>query len=103
VDEIFPKDLRSSGQGLFNLLILGLGNVVASFLFPALASYLSQSPGGGGVAAAAIDYRALFLVPTGMALVAVLLLAALFRPPHPRPVAARERPSVPEGGVHAAP
>lgn len=79
VDAVFPKDVRSSAQGLFNLLILGVGNVVASFLFPALVSRLST----GGV----VDYTSLFMVPTGMALVAVLLLAVFFRPPSRGPVA----------------
>ena len=73
VDAVFPKDVRSSAQGLFNLLILGVGNVVASFLFPELISRLSA----GGT----VDYTTLFLVPTGMALAAVCLLAVFFRPP----------------------
>ena len=72
VDAAFPKDVRSSAQGLFNFLILGVGNVVASFLFPALIGRL-RDPASGGV-----DYQSLFLVPTGMALAAVLLLALLF-------------------------
>ena len=79
VDAVFPKDVRSSAQGLFNLLILGIGNVAASFLFPALISKLSA----GG----AVDYTRLFMVPTGMALVAVLLLALFFRPPSRGPAA----------------
>lgn len=79
VDAVFPKDVRSSAQGLFNLLILGVGNVVASFLFPELVSKLSA----GG----AVDYTTLFLVPTGMALAAVCLLAVFFRPPSHGPVA----------------
>ena len=74
VDAAFPKDVRSSAQGLFNLLILGVGNVVASFLFPSLMGRLRTADG-------AVDYQNLFLVPTGMALVAVLLLALFFRPP----------------------
>ncbi|HEX7943912.1 MAG TPA: MFS transporter [Phenylobacterium sp.] len=74
VDAVFPEDVRSSAQGLFNLLILGIGNVVASFLFPTL---IGKWTGPGGV----VDYQTLFLVPTGMALVAMLLLALLFRPP----------------------
>ena len=72
VDAAFPKDVRSSAQGLFNLLILGVGNVVASFLFPTLIARFST----GGV----VDYQSLFLVSTGMALAAVLLLALFFRP-----------------------
>ena len=75
VDAVFPKDVRASAQGLFNLLILGIGSVVASFLFPALIARLTDAAG-------VVDYRSLFLVPVGMALVAVLLLALFFRPPH---------------------
>ncbi len=75
VDAAFPKDVRSSAQGLFNLLILGVGNVVASFLFPTLMGRLKDPATG------AVDYQSLFLVPTGMALAAVLLLALFFRPP----------------------
>ena len=74
VDAAFPKDVRSSAQGLFNLLILGVGNVAASFLFPALMAQWTDPATGG------VDYRTLFLVPAGMAVVAVLLLALFFRP-----------------------
>jgi MFS family permease len=78
VDAAFPKDLRSSAQGLFNLLILGIGSVAASFLFPSLMGRLKDASG-------AVDYQSLFLVPTGMALVAVILLALFFRPPERAP------------------
>ncbi len=74
VDAAFPKDVRSSAQGLFNLLILGIGNVAASFLFPALMAQWTDPATG------AVDYRTLFMVPAGMAVVAVLLLAFFFRP-----------------------
>jgi MFS family permease len=80
VDATFPKDVRASAQGLFNLLILGVGNVVASFLFPALMARWTDATG-------AVDYRTLFMVPTGMALVAVALLGLFFRPPERAPAA----------------
>jgi len=80
VDAAFPHDVRASAQGLFNLLILGVGNVAASFLFPALMAKWTDAAG-------VVDYRTLFMVPTGMAAVAVLLLAAFFRPPQRGPVA----------------
>ncbi|WP_394760652.1 MFS transporter [Phenylobacterium sp.] len=80
VDAVFPKDVRSSAQGLFNLLILGIGNVGASFLFPSLIAHWTDAAGK-------VDYRSLFMVPTGMAALAVLLLAAFFRPPERGPVA----------------
>ncbi|MFC5455510.1 nucleoside permease [Prosthecobacter fluviatilis] len=73
VDAVFPKDIRSSAQGLFNLLILGIGMVVASKIFPQLvASYTHDG---------LVDYHKLFLVPTGMALAGIVLLALFFRPP----------------------
>ncbi len=73
VDAVFPKDIRSRAQGLFNLLILGIGMVVARKIFPQLvASYTHD-----GV----VDYHKLFLVPTGMALAGIVLLALFFRPP----------------------
>lgn len=80
VDAAFPKDVRSSAQGLFNLLILGVGNVAASFLFPALMAQWTDATG-------AVDYRTLFMVPAGMAIVAVLLLALFFRPAERAPAA----------------
>ncbi len=74
VDAAFPKDVRSSAQGLFNLLILGIGVVSANYLFaPMMAQWTDPVTN-------IIDYRTLFMVPAGMALVAVLLLAVFFRP-----------------------
>lgn len=73
VDEAFPKDVRSSAQGLFNLLILGVGNMVASFAFPALVARLT---GPDGV----VDYTTVFLVPSALAAIGALLLLVAFRP-----------------------
>ena len=36
VDEFFPKDARASAQGLFNLMILGFGPLVANTVGPKL-------------------------------------------------------------------
>jgi nucleoside transporter len=73
VDEAFPKDVRSSAQGLFNLLILGVGNMVASFMFPAIVARLT---GPDGV----VDYTTVFLVPAGLAGLGAMLLLIAFRP-----------------------
>ena len=83
VDETFPKDVRTSAQGLFNLLILGIGMVVASFLFPTLAASMSSVDAAGK---SVVDYSHLFLVPAGLALFGVMLLAFFFRPPTRGPV-----------------
>ena len=74
VDYAFPKDVRASAQGLFNLLILGVGVVAANNLFAPIMADLTDPATG------IIDYRTLFMIPTGMALVAVILLAVFFRP-----------------------
>ena len=73
IDVAFPRDVRTSAQGLFNLLVLGLGDLAAKWLFIPLQDHYTVN----GVT----DYRHLFLVPSGMALVAVILLAAAFNPP----------------------
>jgi nucleoside transporter len=73
IDEFFPKDARSSAQGLFNFLILGAGPFVANFVWVELGNSLTVD----GV----VDFHTLFLVPSGVALVAALFLFAAFKPP----------------------
>jgi nucleoside transporter len=77
VDAVFPKDIRTSAQGLFNLLVLGAGLVIANFWFGSLKAKWTTL----GV----VDYHKLFLVPTGLALAAMALLLFFFRPPSARP------------------
>jgi nucleoside transporter len=74
VDEHFPKDIRSSAQGLFNLMILGLGALVANSVCPKLIQQVYTTNG-------VTDFRGLFLVPLSAAVVAAVALALLFRPP----------------------
>lgn len=74
IDVFFPKDVRTSAQGLFNLLILGLGDLAAKWLFLPLTDHYTGADGK-------VDYQALFLWPTGMALGAAVLLALMFHPP----------------------
>jgi Nucleoside H+ symporter len=88
VDDAFPNDVRSSAQGLFNLLVLGIGNVAAAFLFPTLMGHwtiMGTSP--DGVAGPQVDYTTLFLVPAGMAALAIALMGLFFKPPQRAPAA----------------
>lgn len=75
VDEVFPADARASAQGLFNLLIFGLGPIVARFIWPALKEHYktSETP--------TFDYQSIFLYPTGLAVIAAALLLLFFHPP----------------------
>ncbi len=81
VDAVFPKDIRSSAQGLFNLLILGVGMVVASFVFPQLLEHFTTHTVVEGVKVDTVDYQSLFLVPTALAVAGILILAIFFKPP----------------------
>ena len=78
VDAVFPKDIRTSAQGLFNLLVLGAGLVIANFWFGSLKAQWTDTHG-------VVDYHKLFLVPTGLAVAAMLLLLLFFKPPTVRP------------------
>ena len=74
IDAVFPKDICTSAQGLFNFLILGIGDLAAKWIFiPLSGKYLTGNGFEG--------YRELFLVPVAMSFVAAVLLALFFRPP----------------------
>jgi len=75
VDDHFPKDVRSSAQGLFNLMILGIGALIANFACPPMISALTSAEG--------TDFRTLFLVPCGIAVLAAVFLGLFFWPPRP--------------------
>lgn len=77
VDEFFPKDARTSAQGLFNFLILGLGPITSRYLWQALQVEFTSGEG----AAAVVDYQRLLLIPSGTAIVAAVLLLLFFHPP----------------------
>lgn len=74
VDEVFPKDARTSAQGLFNFLILGLGPIAARYIWPALEKKYTTNEG-------VVEYSKLLLYPSGAALVAAVLLLLFFHPP----------------------
>ncbi|MGV3719387.1 MAG: MFS transporter [Actinomycetota bacterium] len=79
IDAVFPKDIRTSAQGLFNLLILGIGDLAAKWLFVPLQAHYTVD----GVT----NYQALFLVPTGMAVAGAVIMALFFHPPKEAPEA----------------
>ena len=73
-DEFFPKDARASAQGLFNMMVLGIGSMAANSLCPYLLQKTFTHQG-------VTDFRGLFLVPLGASLLATIALALLFHPP----------------------
>jgi nucleoside transporter len=87
VDEFFPKDARASAQGLFNLMILGFGPLVANSVGPVL---IEQTFNHGGI----VDYRTMFLVACALSLTGVAALALFFRPPTRTTAAAHSKAHV---------
>jgi MFS family permease len=74
VDAYFPKDVRASAQGLFNVMILGIGALVANSVCPVLIQHTFAHDG-------LVDFKNLFLVPCFAGILAMLLLALAFHPP----------------------
>lgn len=74
VDEFFPKDIRSSAQGLFNVMILGVGALVANSVCPYLIQEVFTKN-------KVTDFQSLFLVPCAASVLAAILLAVMFNPP----------------------
>ena len=74
VDAHFPKDARASAQGLFNVMILGLGALLANFICPGLIQDTFTKDG-------ITNFRGLFLIPCFSALAAAIILALFFHPP----------------------
>ena len=72
VDEYFPKDARASAQGLFNFLVLGVGQGAGSIMWGAIGDAFTR----GGV----VDFSKLFLVPTVLGLLAAAILFIGFHP-----------------------
>lgn len=86
VDEVFPKDARTSAQGLFNFLILGLGPITSRYLWPALKGHYTDN----GV----VNYQELLLYPAGAAAVAALILLLFFHPPKNAEAESETEPAV---------
>jgi nucleoside transporter len=87
VDEFFPKDARSSAQGLFNLLILGAGPLTGNFLGGRLGAIFTAADG-------TVQFDKLFLVPAAMGLAAAVILFLFFRPPEKKEVKLEGAPAL---------
>jgi hypothetical protein len=73
VDEFFPKDVRSSAQGLFNVLILGFGPFAANLICGQLGVIYKTGSG--------VNYSAVFQYSMGAALAGAVILLLFFHPP----------------------
>ena len=72
VDEVFPKDARASAQGLFNVLILGVGPFAANYFCSQLKTKYTVD--------GALNYPAVFQYSMIAALVGAVILFLFFHP-----------------------
>ncbi|MFN9602000.1 MAG: MFS transporter, partial [Planctomycetota bacterium] len=77
VDKVFPKDARTSAQGLFNLLVFGIGPIASRFVWRALNNQYTTQVGDNAIT----DYKTLLLFPAAAAAIGALLLLFAFHPP----------------------
>ncbi len=83
IDEFLPKDSRTSAQGLFNFLVLGMGAITSRFVWKAVKrmySTIETLPNGEEVLKD-LDYSKALLYPAGAAAVGALILLLFFHPP----------------------
>jgi nucleoside transporter len=81
VDEFFPKDVRSSAQGLFNVLILGVGPFLANMACGELGETYATKTTVDGKEVAGLNYSAIFQCSMYAGLAGAALLLLLFHPP----------------------
>jgi nucleoside transporter len=73
VDERCPRDARASAQGLFNLVILGVGPFAGSLLWGRLGDVFRNPD-------RSVDFSRLFIAPAVLALAAAVLMMVAFHP-----------------------
>jgi len=84
VDTIAPKDIRNSAQGLIAMIILGVGSYVGSLFVGWIQTlFTSTSVDAAGLVVKTINWRGIFLVPTALTLVCLVVFLALFREKKP--------------------
>ena len=73
IDKCFPSDIRTSAQGLFNLMIFGLGDIVCKIFWIYVGNPIFVKDG-------VTDWRGVFLVPAVLSIVAAGILLVAFHP-----------------------
>jgi nucleoside transporter len=81
IEDYFPKDARTSAQGLFNMLILGLGPIFSNFISGKMVEKDGRFNQYFTTDGKTLDFQAIFLVPLTAALFAATLLLLFFHPP----------------------
>ncbi|MBN1939294.1 MAG: MFS transporter [Candidatus Aminicenantes bacterium] len=80
VDNIAPKDIRHSAQGLIAVIILGFGNFIGSLFCGWIQNtFTTTAVNAAGEAVKTIDWTKTFLVPTALTIICLVVFLAFFR------------------------
>ncbi len=74
IDKCFPKDIRTSAQGLFNLMIFGLGDIICKIFWIYVGNPMFTNE------EKVMDWRGIFLVPAALSILAAVILLVAFHP-----------------------
>ena len=83
VDEESTTDVRASAQGLFNLVVVGVGVIVGNWFAGQVAGAATKTVMEAGVEVTRTDYQTLFGIPAIVAAVCFVLTMVLY--PRKRP------------------
>jgi len=79
VDNIAPKDIRHSAQGLIATIILGFGNFVGSLFSGWIQNLFNKDTAGAGIEVIKAGWQKTFLVPTALTVLCLIIFLAFFR------------------------
>jgi len=79
VDNLAPKDIRHSAQGLIATIILGFGNFVGSLFCGWIQGLFLKDTAGAGMEVIKAGWQKTFLVPTALTVLCLIVFLAFFR------------------------
>jgi nucleoside transporter len=80
VDNISPKDIRHSAQGLIAIIILGLGSFAGSLFCGWIQNLFTvETVNAAGAAVKSVNWRGTFIVPTALTLLCLVGFLVFFR------------------------
>jgi len=79
VDEVAPKDIRASAQGLVALNILGLGLYFGSLFAGWIQNRYTTTVTLAGKTSQVTDWHSVFLIPCGLTILCAIIFPLLFR------------------------
>ena len=84
VDEVAPKDIRASAQGLVALNLLGLGLYFGSFFAGWIQSWYTTTIIEAGKSSQVTNWHMVFLIPCGLTVLCAIVFPLFFRGETPR-------------------